>query len=207
MYGNEKAIRTVRALVTDAARTGDPLVLYLAGKSGVGKSLTAALACQEYGVDTRWVLHTIPSGDCSKPRLRKAADDWGLTPYMGRAHGLLIEEVDTAAEPALGYLLSMTEGMKQRRIVCLTTNLTELEFAALPHGNALQRRGHWIAYTTEGLAERKGKPGPGAELVRDVLAQAGLDGHDAQYYVRYVREARGNLGRAILSAQRAALAD
>ena len=71
----------------------------------------------------------------------------------------------------------------------------------------LHRRGHFIRYTTEGLAERKGAPGPGAELVRDVLAGAGINGRDAAYYVRYVREAHGNLGRAILSAQRAALAD
>ena len=206
LAGNEKAIRTVRALVEDAARTGDPLVLFLAGKSGIGKSLTAALAAQEYGVDTKWVLHTIASGDCNKPRLRKVSDDWGLTPYMGRGHGLLIEELDTATDDALGYLLSMTEGMPKWRIVICTTNLTELQFCALPHGSALHRRGHFIAYTTEGLAERKGKPGPGAELVRAVLHDAGLDGHDAQYYVRFVREAHGNLGDAILRAQRAALA-
>ena len=140
--------------------------------------------------------------------MRTITDDvWGYTPFMGKAHALIIEEIDTASADALGYLLTMLEGMRKLRVVIATTNADELGFYALAHGGALIRRGHFIAYTTQGLATRKGKPGPGAELVRHVLAAEGLDGHDWGYYVRFVNEAKGNLGRAILLAQQAALAE
>ena len=204
--GNDKAIRTVRKLTERAAETGDPLVLILSGPSGVGKSLTAALACREYGTHQTEVTE-LASGACRIDSLRDIADDWRYSSLFG-SKALVIEEVDTASPDALAYLLTFCERLAERRVIVMTTNVKRDDFKALSlHAGSLIRRAHWVAYTTQGLATSSGKAGPGALLVKRVLASEGLDGQPDSYYVKLVNDCKGNLGEAILEGERRAIAD
>lgn len=201
--GNESAVRLCRMLAESVRDTGEPECALLSGPSGIGKSTVAALMASTAGAH-HTQTRVIPSGDCTVDALRAVAEDYGFTSLFG-SRALIIEEVDTASTAALRYLLTFLESLPRSVIVVMTSNVKPGELFAGAHCAAFARRAHPIPFTTQGLATRKGSPGPGALRVRDVMRAESLDGRPDAYYIRLLNESKGNIGMAITRAWREAM--
>jgi len=203
--GNEKAIKVLRRLAERSAKTGAPLVALLSGPSGVGKSTCAYILARELGA-TEAETTVIPSGECSIDRLRAIADDWQYSSLFG-AKALVIEEINTASPAAVHFLLTFLERLSKRRVVIMTSNVKPGELFAGVYNSPFTSRAHCVNFTSQGLATRGGKMGPGAERVKQVMAAEGLDDRPDAHYVRVVNECHGNLRDAIHRCEREALAE
>ena len=205
VVGNEKAVKVLQRLAHRALETGDPLVALLSGPSGVGKSTCAHILARELGAhDTETTV--IPSGECSIDRLRSLADDWQYSSLFG-AKALIIEEINTATPAAVQFLLTFLERLPKGRVVVMTSNVRPDELFAGVYNSPFTSRAHCVDFTSQGLATRKGEPGPGALRVKRVMEQEGFDGKPVSYYVRIVNECHGNIRDAIHLCEREALAE
>ena len=219
VYGNDRALKLCRAMTERAVASGDSLVSVLAGPSGVGKSLTAGLMSGAWGAFGR-DCHEIESKtfDVSEARALKDACTGRKLYYPPIA--IVIEEADTATSNALASLLTILERLNPGVLVVLTTNLDRLAFEALPYGNALTRRAHWVDFERPQATKNGGtEPAPIINALRNALQVAGLDGQPDEWYMPFLRgvgcavrnrnskgDAEGlNIGKAILAAAEAAI--
>lgn len=201
--GNERAVKLCRILAESVRDTGAPEVALLSGPSGIGKTTCALIMARTAGAHPTQIT-VIESGACTIDRLRDLADGFCYTSLFG-ARAVIIEEVDTATPAALKYLLTFLESLPRNSIVIMTSNVKPGELFAGVHQSAFGRRAHPIPFTTQGLATRKGQPGPGALRVRAVMAAEGLDGREDSYYIGLVHESHGNIGAALTRAWREAV--
>jgi len=179
--GNEKAVRTVAQLTTEAAETGEPLVLLLSGPPGVGKSTVAYLVAQTLGAP-EVCIEVVPSGACDKDRVEGIAETFAHTPLFGRGWRVaIIEECDRMTDGAFSFFLTLLESLPKRRAVVFTSNLPPDRLYL--GGNELQRRrwgaflsrGYGIVFTADGLArDKRGRPGPGVRRLHWIAKQEGI---------------------------------
>lgn len=205
--GNESAVKLCRMLAESVRDTGAPEVALLTGPSGVGKTTVAELMARTAGATEEYQIERLGAhyGKIDEAHVRAIADRWAGVSLFGAA-ALIMDEVDEATDGAQRVLKGFLEDLPRGSIVIMTSNLEgdgEL-FCPLFRGPLL-RRAHPIHFTTQGLATRKGAPGPAARRVQALMAAEGMDGRDPTYYVTLVHESKGNIGAAITRAWREAV--
>jgi len=197
VVGNDKAIEKIADLTVEAFESGDPLVLLLTGPAGVGKSTVARLVAKTLGADECHVDH-IPAGKCTAGRVREVEDTLAHTALFG-SHWkvVIVEEVDKIAAPqAISLWLTLSETMPKRCAVIFTSNTKPDElFGGVDSPFVSRCYGVW--FTTQGLATRDGGPGPGAQRLKWIAQQEGINGKPDSYYVNLLGQCKGNIRAAI----------
>jgi len=201
--GNAKRVKLCRRLAEHVASTGDPDVVLISGPSGIGKSTVAALMAKTAGAHPTQIK-VIESGQCNIETLRQLAADYRYTSLFG-GRALIIEEIHTASTGAVQFLLTFLESLPRGAIVIMTSNMKSGELFPGIYNSPFARRAHCIYFGTEGFQTHKGGMGYGAARVRDVLRAEGLDGKPDAYYMRLMKDAKNNIGAAIVAGADAAM--
>ena len=196
VVGNDKAIEKIADLTVDAFESGDPLVLLLTGPAGVGKSTVARLVAKTLGADACHVEH-IPSGKCTAERVREVEETLSHSALFGSGWKVIIvEEIDKVAPQAQSLWLTLLETMPHKCAVIFTSNTKPDElFGGIDSPFVSRCYGVW--FTTQGLATRDGGPGPGAQRVKWIAQQEGINGKADAYYVNLLNQCKGNIRAAI----------
>ena len=200
VVGNDKAIERIADLIVNAFEAGDPLVLLLTGPAGVGKSTVARLVARTLGADPCHI-DVIPGGRCTADRVREVEDTMNHTVLFGSGWKIVIvEEIDklppAAAPHVINLFLTLLESLPKQCCVIFTSNTKPDElFGGI--GSPFVSRSYPVWFTTQGLATNDGKPGPGAQRLRWIAQQEGIDGKPDSYYVALIRSCKGNIRAAI----------
>ena len=205
--GNEHARDTIRRLGRGARRTGESLVLLLAGRSGIGKSTAAQLVARdELGADPIEITVT-PSGGCDIETVRTMQRELAHTSLFGSGWRVwIIEEIDTAPPTTVRALLTILETLPPRKAILMTTNVKlgdedlfgRLESIPKETQRAFEGRAYIVQFKHDGLATRKGQLGPGTLRVKRIAAQLGMHGRSDQWYLDlYQRKSKGSIREAI----------
>ena len=209
IVGNEKSVKLCRHLAKQVQATGDSDAMLLWGASGTGKSLCAALMAREAGISPAMTIE-VASGQWTASAADEIIDMVQRERlYGGRA--VIIEEVDTGSDPAIGRLLTWLERLPRKCIVLMTSNIKPGELLPGAHGVAYHRRVTAIQFGTDGLQRTtingERVPGPCGPMLQRVMQAEGLDGQDVDFYQKIAcnEECKSNIGLMILRAQRLAI--
>ena len=197
VVGNDRAVQKIADLTVNALDTGEALVLLLTGPAGVGKSTIARLVANTLGADPACDVEHVPAGRCTAEKVRAVEAEFAHTTLFGSGwRVVIVEEVDKISAQAANLWLTLLETMPGRRAVIFTSNAKPDELFG-GTSSPFVSRCYPVWFSTQGLATADGKPGPGAERIKWIAQQEGIDGRADDYYVGLVRKSKGNLRAAI----------
>ena len=195
--GNDRAVERIADLTAGALESRDPLVLLLTGPAGVGKSTVARLVARTLGADPTCDVEHVPAGKCTAEKVREIEDSFHHTTLFGSGWRIaIVEEIDKTSGQAQSLWLTLLETTPPGRAVVFTSNQKPDElFGGID--SPFVSRTYPVWFTTQGLATCQGQPGPGAQRLKWIAQQEGIDGKPDAYYVGLVQQCKGNLRAAI----------
>jgi replication-associated recombination protein RarA len=193
--GQPNLVPRVRAVLSRAMATGDPLFAWVSGPSGTGKTTLARLAAAELGADA-WACEEINGDELTADRAREIRDKIGMGAWgnNGGWRVWIINEAHAITDRAVQVLLGLLEpsmALKRRAFFFTTTADSAGLFGDF--GGPLFSRCVKFPFTNQGLC------GAFAARGQEIARIEGLDGAPIARYVRATQEAKNNF-RALLSA-------
>ena len=142
------------ALLKKRIETGDetPLLVWLEGATGCGKSSTANVIANALGAPKGSVNRQTFNGSYFDHRAVKALND-SLCKWMFGWRVIVINEVQEMTKSAASAMLDLLESLPPKHCVILTTMQTEKVLFEGQTDKALKARCHLIEFTTQGLKE------------------------------------------------------
>lgn len=211
VVGQEKAVTVARHMATRCKATGEPVAVGFVGGSGWGKSTLAWIMGADIAGEN---VTTIESGKLDRDAVDRIRDLIGIPTgprlFADPPAAVVVEEIHTATTAAIQSLLTVLDTMRPYSAFIFTSNRKATELVPDIYAGPIQRRATICAFTDQGIATRKGEPGPGPMLVKSIMQAEGLNGKPDRYYVDLFGKGRdgginNNIGIAILTAEREAL--
>lgn len=142
------------ALLRKRIESGDetPLLVWLEGSTGCGKSSTANVIANAFGANKGGINRQEFNGSYFDHKTVKALAD-SLCKWLFGWRVIVINEVQEATKGAASAMLDLLESLPPKHCIIFTTMQTEKVLFEDQTDKALKARCHVVEFTTQGLKE------------------------------------------------------
>lgn len=198
------------ALIKQRIESGDesPLLVWLEGATGCGKSSTANVIANALGATKGSINRQEFNGSYFDHKAVKALAD-SLCKWLFGWRVIVINEIQEATEGAASAMLDLLESLPPKHCVIVTTMETEKTLFEGQTDKALKARCHVVEFTTQGLKESLAPKA--LELARAEGLDFGADEKRVKTLIEQsknsIREVFARIGRGELASAKEAYTD